>query len=125
LWRATPAAGRIGTDGAAWLLPPGAGTRLKVSSSAVCRQVDTVGAEPDDRWADKLDLPSILSDAGRYTVLGSRDCHYLTGGPPLVRLAANVLAHAACGGGGFRTAPLVADRIAACLAGEGERTQCP
>lgn len=41
-WATAPGVGRIGADRVAWLLPPGDGTVLKISSDAVCREVATI-----------------------------------------------------------------------------------
>ncbi|ONH33564.1 MULTISPECIES: FAD-dependent oxidoreductase [Protofrankia] len=135
-WERAPSAGRVGADGRSWLLPPGEGTLLKVSSSAVCREVDAVAGPGDraadgsvDGFADGSDgvgswpvdvdrlVASILTGPERYTVRRVRQCHYLvdagTGGARLVRPGPAVWACAAAGGDGFRTAPLVAARIAA------------
>ncbi|WP_322769432.1 NAD(P)/FAD-dependent oxidoreductase [Frankia sp. Cr1] len=120
-WEDAPSAGRIGTDGRSWLLPPGDGTLLKVSSSALCREVDSVAdraSRPDPAgtsWVDQV-VASILTDPDRYPVHGVKECHYLvdaeTGGASLVRLGPVVWARAASGGDGFRTAPLIAAQIA-------------
>jgi glycine/D-amino acid oxidase-like deaminating enzyme len=121
-WASAPSAGRVGADGLGWLLPPGEGTALKVSSATVCREVGSVAA-PDEKAHDEADLlleASILTDADRYAVLAVKRCHYMvdaaTGDGQLVRLGPAVWARAASGGDGFRTAPLVADRIAAAVA---------
>lgn len=119
-WARTPAVGRLGHDGRGWLTPPG--RSMKVSSAGVCREVDVLGgraAEP--AWRRRLEemLGCMLAGAQRYTVLGARDFHYLadrvTGGAVFTQLrsaGAPVLAYPACGGGGFKTAPLVARRAA-------------
>jgi len=124
-WENAPSAGRVGADGRAWLLPPGEGTVLKVSTATVCREVDKVAdstADDENRWADRVMEASILADADRYTVVAVRRCHYLvdadTGGALLVRMGPAVWARAASGGDGFRTAPLVADRIVEAVTGE-------
>ncbi|WFE29628.1 FAD-dependent oxidoreductase [Solwaraspora sp. WMMD791] len=121
-WDTAPSAGRVGADGRAWLLPSGAGALLKVSTDAACRVV----ADPDDdepaderHWADRIMAAGILTGMDRYTVAAVKRCHYAvdaaTGGAHLVRLGPAVFARAASGGDGFRTAPLVADRIVAAL----------
>lgn len=114
-WENAPGAGRLG-DGRAWLLPPGDGTLLKISSDAVRREVGSVEAgEPDDGWADRLLAASIVSDVDRYTVVAVKHCHYatdaVTGGALLTEVAPAVWARPACGGSGFGSAPLVAGRI--------------
>jgi len=114
-WASAPGVGRIGADRRAWLLPPGGGTVLKISSDAVCREVATI-ADPDpEPWADRLLAEPILTDAADYAVLAVRDCHYatdpVTGGPVLTRIRPSVWSRPACGGTGFSTAPLVAREI--------------
>jgi glycine/D-amino acid oxidase-like deaminating enzyme len=123
-WAGAPSAGRAGADGRAWLLPPGDGTLLKISSAAACREVDQVGdprVDGDTLRSARLIAASILTDADRYTVVALKRCHYLvdatTGGGHLVRLGPTVWARGASGGDGFRTAPLVADRIAEAVSG--------
>ncbi|MBE8516806.1 FAD-binding oxidoreductase [Amycolatopsis sp. H6(2020)] len=114
-WASAPGVGRIGGDRRAWLLPPGGGTLLKISSDAVCREVTTT-ADPDrEPWAGRLLSEPILAGAGDYTVVATKDCHYaadaVTGGPVLARIHPSVWARSACGGSGFGAAPLVAREI--------------
>jgi glycine/D-amino acid oxidase-like deaminating enzyme len=114
-WASAPGVGRIGAGRRAWLLPPGGGTLLKISSDAVCRQVATT-ADPDlEPWADRLLAEPILADAADYAVVAVRDCHYATdpgtGGPVLTRIRPSVWSRPACGGSGFGTAPLVAQEV--------------
>jgi glycine/D-amino acid oxidase-like deaminating enzyme len=114
-WETAPGAGRVGADARAWLLPPGDGTLLKISSDAVCREVpdtDCAGDSPAD-WTERLLAASILSDVDRYTVVAAKQCHYLTGEGDalLARVGPAVRARAACGGTGFATAPLAARRF--------------
>ncbi|MGW5743922.1 NAD(P)/FAD-dependent oxidoreductase, partial [Amycolatopsis sp. NPDC003861] len=112
-WASAPGVGRIGGDRRAWLLPPGGGTLLKISSDAVCREVATT-ADPDrEPWAGRLLSERLL--AGDHTVVATKDCHYaadaVTGGPVLARIHPSVWARSACGGSGFGAAPLVAREI--------------
>ncbi|MEU0531471.1 NAD(P)/FAD-dependent oxidoreductase [Amycolatopsis tolypomycina] len=115
-WATAPGVGRIGAERSAWLLPPGDGTLLKISSDAVCREVATT-ADADDPgpWARRLLAEPILAGAEDYVVAGTKDCHYAadagTGGPVLARLHPSVWARSACGGSGFGAAPLVAREI--------------
>ncbi|WP_409493103.1 NAD(P)/FAD-dependent oxidoreductase [Amycolatopsis sp. cmx-11-12] len=114
-WASAPGVGRIGADRRAWLLPPGGGTLLKISSDAVCRAVEST-VDPDrEPWADRLLAEPILTDAADYTVVAVRDCHYATdpgtGGPVLTRVHPSVWSRPACGGSGFGTAPLVAKEV--------------
>ena len=132
-WENAPGVGGIGADGRAWLLPPGAGTLLKISSDVVCRKVEsTAGGETEawgdwlpvkprvDRmpslpWAERLLAEPILSELDRYTVVAVRECHYAsapdTGGPVLRQVRPGLWARPACGGSGFAAAPLVANTI--------------
>ena len=109
-WEGAPSVGRVGDDGRAWLLPPGEGTQLKISSATLCREVEAV-EEGVEEWADRLALSSVLEDHDRYTVTGAKTCHYAVGAG-LVRIGTSTWARAASGGDGFRTAPVVAERIA-------------
>ncbi|MGM1064111.1 NAD(P)/FAD-dependent oxidoreductase [Saccharothrix sp. Mg75] len=117
-WEDAPGAGRVGDDGRAWLLPPGAGTRLKISSATLCREVASTADGGDDaaRWGDLLALSSVLADHERYTVTAVATCHYAvdagTGVGRLVRIGPSAWARAASGGDGFRTAPVAAEQIA-------------
>ncbi|AUI60157.1 FAD-binding oxidoreductase [Amycolatopsis sp. BJA-103] len=114
-WASAPGVGRIGGGRTAWLLPPGEGTLLKISSDVVCRQVATT-TEPDrEPWADRLLAEPILAGAADYAVAAVRECHYaadpVDGGPILTRIRPSVWSRPACGGSGFGTAPLVAREI--------------
>ncbi len=114
-WASAPGVGRIGAERSAWLLPPGGGTLLKISSDAVCREVPTTAEPALGPWADRLLAEPILADAADYAVVAVRDCHYatdpVTGGPVLTRIRPSVWSRPACGGSGFGTAPLVAREI--------------
>lgn len=114
-WASAPGVGRIGADRRAWLLPPGDGTLLKISSDVACREVATTGDPDLEPWVDRLLAEPILTDAAEYAVVAVRDCHYatdpVTGGPVLTRIRPSVWSRPACGGNGFSTAPLVAKEI--------------
>ncbi|MFJ5231951.1 NAD(P)/FAD-dependent oxidoreductase [Kitasatospora sp. NPDC088391] len=120
-WDGAPAAGGLGRDGRGWVLPPGAGTLLKLSSDSVCRPVEHTDSRGEDQlpYVERLMAESILPDLERCPVAGIRVCHYTadtaTGGPRLVRVSPGLWTRAACGGSGFSTAPLVAERITAAL----------
>ncbi|TMR06521.1 FAD-dependent oxidoreductase [Actinomadura soli] len=130
-WERMPSAGRVGADGRGWLMPPGDGALLKISTDAACREVTSpdqdgdgggVMGDADDRaWAEKILAAGILADADGYTVAAVKRCHYAvdagTGTGRLARVGTSVWARAASGGDGFRTAPLVADQIAGALVG--------
>ncbi|TQM31789.1 NAD(P)/FAD-dependent oxidoreductase [Nocardia bhagyanarayanae] len=114
-WEQAPSAGRIGADGTGWLMPPGAGTLLKLSSSRLCRTVEAVGTDAESLHAARDHVDHVLADAHRYRIAAVKQCHYTvdaaTGGATLARPGPAVLARAATGGDGFRTAPLVADHL--------------
>ncbi|OXM50759.1 NAD(P)/FAD-dependent oxidoreductase [Amycolatopsis alba] len=114
-WESAPGVGRIGGGRTAWLLPPGCGTLLKISSDAVCREVESTRDLDGEPWADRLLAEPILAGAADYAVVAVRDCHYaadpVDGGPVLTRIHPSVWSRPACGGSGFGTAPLVAEEI--------------
>lgn len=121
-WENAPAAGGLGPDGRGWVVPPGDGTLLKISSDTVCREVSGTGdgaAEDQAPWAGRLAEVAPLAGLDRYTVAAVRACHYATDadgrGPLLTRVGPAVWARPACGGSGFSQAPLVAGRIAEAL----------
>lgn len=123
-WENAPGGGRLGADGRAWLLPPGDGTLLKISSDAVCREVESTDSaeESQDPWLEKLLAASIVSDVDRYTVVATKSCHYLSdpdaGDALLTRVGPAVWSRSACGGTGFTTAPLAARQFAETLTEE-------
>ena len=97
-WSATPAIRSLGADGGAWLVPPVAGTPLKLSAASACRVVPEIGDQTTPPyWRDHLidafsaSIPGLT--AGWLT--GARDCYYLArasaGGPMLAVLADRVV----------------------------------
>jgi glycine/D-amino acid oxidase-like deaminating enzyme len=100
-----------------WLVPPVAGTRLKLSTATACHAVDEVA----DRTTAPLDRATIvaaftgpLAGFSGDWVVEARDCYYAAGpggGPLAVDLAPGAVAHPACGGTSFKFAPLVADEL--------------
>jgi glycine/D-amino acid oxidase-like deaminating enzyme len=128
-WHGVPAAGGLGVGRRGWLVPPGEGTLLKLSSATACRDEDpragdrgagTVtdgepGSAEDMATATGILSESIINGVERYPVVKVTRCHYTldrdTGGGRLTRVGPKVWVRAATGGDGFRTAPLVADRI--------------
>ncbi|MGC9537115.1 NAD(P)/FAD-dependent oxidoreductase [Streptomyces sp. UG1] len=123
-WAATPAVPALGSRRGAWLVPPVAGTALKLSSAAVCREADelTDHLTPQD-WQRELEneFGNLLPGFGPDWVLGSKDCYYLsfteTGGPLVAALGGSGHAYAACGGTSFKFAPLIARSLAARITG--------
>ncbi|MGW5049559.1 NAD(P)/FAD-dependent oxidoreductase [Actinokineospora sp. NPDC004072] len=113
-WEQAPGVGRIGRDGRGWLVPPGDGALLKISTDAACREVPSVDAVDGFDWAQRVVEDQILSDVDAYQVVGVKECHYATGadGAVLSEVLPRVWARSACGGNGFAAAPLVAGRIA-------------
>jgi hypothetical protein len=112
-WETAPGVGRIGPDGRAWLVPPGAGTLLKLSTDAVCREVPTTDSADGTDWAQRVLDARILSDLDGYAVVAAKECHYASGvgGAVLTEVASGLWARSACGGNGFASAPLAAVRI--------------
>lgn len=116
-WEQAPSVNAVGVDGARWLLPPGAGALLKLSSTTLCREVAAL-TDPDDEdlVAARDCREMLLAQPDRYPIVAVRHCHYTvdarTGAGALEQVGPAVWARAAVGGDGFRTAPLIADRIA-------------
>lgn len=112
-WRRLPAMPVLG-DGR-WLVPPVAGTPLKISSNSACRRVDDLtDAGTAERWLAHLVavFTPLIRGFDRDWVVDARDCYYLAdaagGGPVLVQLGGSVVGYAACGGISFKFAPLIA-----------------
>ncbi len=115
-WERTPVV--LGLDPAhgSWVVPPVAGTHLKLSAHSACREVSEL---TDHAGAAEWRAHLVGLFAGRLDgftpqwVAAARDCYYLAdragGGARELALGqgpARVWAHAACGGGGFKFAPL-------------------
>jgi glycine/D-amino acid oxidase-like deaminating enzyme len=118
-WPATPPVLSLGADGGAWLVPPVAGTPLKLSAASACRVVQQVGGNATPPcWRDHLvaAFVPLISGFGADWLTGTRDCYYLArasaGGPMVAVLADRVVSYAACGGSSFKFAPLIARSLA-------------
>jgi glycine/D-amino acid oxidase-like deaminating enzyme len=124
-WLLTPATLSLGADRGSWLVPPVAATPLKVSAASAARIVSEVtDTTTPARWR------SLLIDRAREVIDGfttdwlvdTRDSYYLSrarvGGPLLVELGRQVWAYAACGGGSFKFAPLIAASLLQRLTGQ-------
>ncbi|WNV85227.1 FAD-dependent oxidoreductase [Umezawaea sp. Da 62-37] len=114
LWAGAPAAGGLGTGGRGWLLPPGGGGLLKISSDLVCREVDRIDPHgPEDDSVRTLLAAGVVSDVDRYRVVTVRRCHYASGREDalLQRSGRSLWSRAASGGSGFGTAPLAAEEF--------------
>ncbi|EMD24240.1 NAD(P)/FAD-dependent oxidoreductase [Amycolatopsis azurea] len=123
-WAATPAITSLGSAGGAWLVPPVAGTPLKLSAASACRVVDEIGAATAPSWWREhlIDtFAELIPGFRRDWLIDTRDCHYLarrsTLGPMLAVLGDRVLSYAACGGSSFKFAPLIARSLTARLTG--------
>ncbi|MBO0839565.1 MAG: FAD-binding oxidoreductase [Sciscionella sp.] len=117
-WASTPAIPSLGTSTGSWLVPPVAGTPLKLSSHSACRVVDSVTDNATSKyWRKRLVdefrrwIPHFSAD----WVMDSRDCYYLTDtlttAPVVASLGERVVSYAACGGGSFKFAPLIAQAL--------------
>ena len=129
-WAALPAVVSLGAVkgdgevGGAWLVPPVAGTPLKLSAASACRVVaETSGTTTPPYWRDHLiaTFAKVIPGFRADWLSGTRDCYYLarasTGGPMLAMLADRVISYAACGGSSFKFAPLIAQSLAERLTG--------
>ncbi|MDQ1740151.1 MAG: hypothetical protein QOE53_1803 [Pseudonocardiales bacterium] len=118
-WSRSPAVLGLGSTGDAWLMPPVAGTPVRLSAASACRTV----AELTDRqtpgtWRTHLvrRFSALLTAFEPAAVTGATEGYYLTDeagqGPLLVRLGDGVWAFAACGGMSFKFAPVLARALA-------------
>jgi glycine/D-amino acid oxidase-like deaminating enzyme len=118
-WSRSPAVLGLGSTGDAWLMPPVAGTSVRLSAASACRTV----AEQTDRqtpgsWRTHLTrrFSTLLTAFEPAAVTGATEGYYLTDeagqGPLLVRLGDGVWAFAACGGMSFKFAPVLARALA-------------
>jgi glycine/D-amino acid oxidase-like deaminating enzyme len=114
-WRATPAIPVVGDPGGSWLVPPVAGTPLKMSAASAARRVGEVGGgRTPGAQRDALveQLSATVVDLHPSWVTGARDFYYLadatTGQSVIAREGDRAWAFAACGGTAFKFAPLVA-----------------
>jgi sarcosine oxidase len=118
-WAPTPVIPALGTPGGAWLVPPVAGTPLRLSAHSACRVVTEVtGEQTPAQWRDWLidTFRPLLEGFSAAAVTGARDGYYVaeagTGAPKLVQLGPSAWAYAACGGQSFKFAPLIARSLA-------------
>jgi sarcosine oxidase len=114
-WSRSPAVLGLGSTGDAWLMPPVAGTPVRLSAASACRTV----AELTDRrtagnWRTHLTrrFSTLLTAFEPAAVTGATEGYYLTDeagqGPLLVELSDGIWAFAACGGMSFKFAPALA-----------------
>jgi glycine/D-amino acid oxidase-like deaminating enzyme len=123
-WAAAPAIRSLGADGGTWLVPPVAGTPLKLSVTSACRAVAEIGSHATPRsHRSRLvrAAGAVIPGFGDEWLVGTRDCYYLSSpaahGLMAAVLADRVVAYAACGGVSFKFAPLVAQSLAERLTG--------
>jgi sarcosine oxidase len=123
-WLATPAIASLGTAGGAWLVPPVAGTPLKLSAASACRIVAEIGDNTTPPyWRDHLvgAFTEVIPGFNAGWLVGTRDCYYLSRvparDPVIAALGDRVVSFAACGGSSFKFAPLIAQSLAGRLTG--------
>ena len=110
----------LGESGDAWLMPPVAGTPVRLSAASACRAVpEMTGRVTPAPWRDHLidRFATLLPDFNPAAVTVATDGYYLTdavsGGPLLADLGGGMVwAYAACGGMSFKFAPLIAQALA-------------
>lgn len=128
-WAGMSAALGLGESGDAWLMPPVAGTPVRLSAASACRAVPEMTDRVTPReWRDHLidRFAVLLADFDPAAVIGATDGYYLTdaasGGPLLADLGDGMVwAYAACGGMSFKFAPLIARALADRAAGRPPR----
>jgi sarcosine oxidase len=119
-WACMPPILGLGEPRDAWLIPPVAGTQVRLSAASACRPVArmTDRAAADEYRDHLIDrFSSLLTGFDPGAVTGAQDGYYLEdatiGGPVLARLADDGgWAYAACGGLSFKFAPLIARALA-------------
>ncbi|KXK62436.1 hypothetical protein AWW66_08305 [Micromonospora rosaria] len=123
-WSTLAAMPSLGGPQRRWLVPPVAGTPLKLSAHSACRPVSAIDDhDTDAAWREHLldaFAPLIPALRGDW-VTAARDCYYLaddvSGGALAARLGDQVVAYAACGGTSFKFAPLIAEALVRCADG--------
>jgi sarcosine oxidase len=119
-WACLPAIPVIGTEHGAWLMPPVADTRVRLSAASACRPVtDMTGRVTPPHWRAHLvdQFSTLLAGFDPAAVTGASDGYYLAaeeGRGPLLAESGNgtVWWYAACGGMSFKLAPLIASTLA-------------
>jgi sarcosine oxidase/sarcosine oxidase subunit beta len=125
-WRQAPVLVDLGLESGTYTLPPRLGTRLKVGDHVFTRTGDADG----DRIARDADVARLESaarlayrDFERYQVLERKICFYTVTRDASERFAVRPWGDrawivSACSGHGFKLGPLIADGVAAAIAGE-------
>ncbi|HEX8094414.1 NAD(P)/FAD-dependent oxidoreductase [Jatrophihabitans sp.] len=118
-WSRSPAVLGLGSTGDAWMMPPVAGTSVRLSAASACRTVaDLTDRQTPGTWRTHLTrrFGTLLTAFEPGAVTGATEGYYLTDeagqGPLLVRLGDEVWAFAACGGMSFKFAPVLARALA-------------
>ena len=118
-WDRSPAILGLGAAQDGWLIPPVAGTPVRLSAASACRTAGRMtGGQTPDAWREHLAgrFREHLADFDEALVTGATEGYYLTDpdgrGPLLAGLGGPVVAYAACGGMSFKFAPPVARALA-------------
>ncbi len=118
-WSRSPAVLGLGDTRDAWLMPPVAGTPVRLSAASACRTAqDMPDHQTPPEWRHHLirRFNAVLSAFDPFDVTGATEGYYLTDesgqGPLLAQLGDSVWAFAACGGMSFKFAPALARALA-------------
>lgn len=119
-WSGSPAILGLGFTRDAWVMPPIAGSPVRMSAHSACRTVpELTDYATAPQWREHLvkRFSNILTDFDRDSVLAATEGYYLTDesghGPLLAQLGdGTVLVYAACGGMSFKFGPAVARALA-------------
>jgi sarcosine oxidase/sarcosine oxidase subunit beta len=123
-WSAAPVVIDFSRNSGAYFLPPRPGTRLKAADHTFSRTGDPDGGRiPSEEQCLRVieQAARSLRDFGRYTVLERKTCFYtVTADEAFILRPAGAKAAilSACSGHGFKLAPLIAEGLAAAIAGE-------
>lgn len=118
-WSRSPAVLGLGSTGDAWLMPPVAGTPVRLSAASACRTVSEMAdRQTPVTWRNHLSrrFNALLTDFEPLAVTGTAEGYYLTDStgqsPVLAQLHEGVWAFAACGGMSFKFGPVLARALA-------------
>jgi sarcosine oxidase len=118
-WSESPAVLGLGAGHDAWLMPPVAGTPVRLSAASACRSVPALtDRDTPARWREHLldRFAGLLPGFDPTAVTGTTEGYYLTDeageGPLLAELGHGVWAYGACGGMSFKFAPVIATALA-------------
>jgi sarcosine oxidase len=119
-WAGAPAILGLGRTRDAWVMPPIAGSPVRMSAHSACRSApDLTDYVTPPKWREHLvkRFGTVLTDFDPADVLAATEGYYLTDdtghGPLLAELGdGTVLVYAACGGMSFKFGPAVARALA-------------